>query len=111
MRREPFYAMLVTRIANISFAYCTSTLVSAAPSLRTYGASVDELLADFGHTVSQAALEKALQAKQYKLVCFAHVETSTAVLSDAEMISETVKRLSPRSLVCVQSRSARDGTD
>ena len=71
-------------------------------SLRTYGASVDELRADFGHAVSQAALEKALQAKQYKLVCFTHVDTSTAVLSDAKMIGETVRRLSPNSLVRVK---------
>ena len=69
------------------------------PSLRAYGAKVDEIRADFGKAVSQAELEQALQAKKYKLVCFTHVDTSTAVLSDAQMVGETVKRLSPESLV------------
>ena len=68
-------------------------------SLRAYGANVDEIRADFGKAVTQAELENALKAKKYKLVCFTHVDTSTAVLSDAKMIGETTKRLSPESLV------------
>ncbi|KAF7797185.1 hypothetical protein EIP86_008377 [Pleurotus ostreatoroseus] len=67
--------------------------------LRAYGANVDEIRAPFGKAVTQAELEQALQKKSYKLVCFTHVDTSTSVLSDAQMIGETVKRLSPNSLV------------
>lgn len=61
---------------------------------------MDEIRADFGKAVSQPELEQALQTKKYKLVCFTHVDTSTAVLSDAKMIGETCKRLAPESLVC-----------
>ena len=68
-------------------------------SLQTYGAVVDQVQAPLGEAVSQAALENALSKKKYKLVTFTHVDTSTAVLSDAKMIGETVKRLSPDSLV------------
>lgn len=68
-------------------------------SLRAYGANVDEIRADFGKAVTQPELERALQAKKYKLVCFTHVDTSTAVLTDAKMVGETVKRLAPESLV------------
>ena len=63
-------------------------------------ANVDEIRADFGKSVTQPELEAALQGKKYKLVCFTHVDTSTAVLSDAKMIGETCKRLAPESLVC-----------
>ncbi|THH01050.1 hypothetical protein EW026_g1559 [Hermanssonia centrifuga] len=72
---------------------------SFADCLRAYGANVDEIRADFGKAVTQAELEQALQNKPYKLVAFTHVDTSTAVLSDAKMIGETVQRLSPKSLV------------
>lgn len=74
-------------------------------SLRAYGAEVDEVRADFGKSATQAELEAALTTgKKYKAVAFTHVDTSTAVLADAKMISETVKRLSPESLVslCVE---------
>ena len=60
---------------------------------------MDEIRAPFGKAVTQAELEQALQKKSYKLVCFTHVDTSTSVLSDAQMIGETVKRLSPNSSV------------
>ena len=46
-------------------------------SLRTYGATVDELQAPFGGTVPLAELEAALKAKKYKIVTFTHVDTST----------------------------------
>ena len=45
-------------------------------SLRTYGATVDELQAPFGGTVPLAELEAALKAKKYKIVTFTHVDTS-----------------------------------
>ncbi|KAI0343115.1 PLP-dependent transferase [Trametopsis cervina] len=73
---------------------------SFADCLRAYGADVDEVRADFGKSATQAELEAALSTgKKYKAVAFTHVDTSTAVLADAKMISETVKRLSPESLV------------
>lgn len=69
-------------------------------SLRAYGAEVDEIRADFGKSATQAELEQALKTgKKYKAVAFTHVDTSTAVLADAKAIGETVKRLSPESLV------------
>ncbi|THG93694.1 hypothetical protein EW145_g8306, partial [Phellinidium pouzarii] len=49
--------------------------------------------------VGQAALEAALEKKKYKLVTFTHVDTSTGVLSDAKTIGETIKRVSPETLV------------
>lgn len=60
---------------------------------------MDEIRADFGKAATQAELEQALKGKKYKAVAFTHVDTSTAVLADAKMIGETVKRLSPESLV------------
>ena len=52
--------------------------------------------------LKQAELEQALKSgKKYKAVAFTHVDTSTAVLADAKVIGETVKRLSPESLVSV----------
>ena len=68
-------------------------------SLQTYGAAVDQVVAPLGEAITQSALEEALSKKKYKLVTFTHVDTSTGVLSDAKMIGETVKRISPETLV------------
>ncbi|KII85820.1 hypothetical protein PLICRDRAFT_44235 [Plicaturopsis crispa FD-325 SS-3] len=67
--------------------------------LSTYGAKVDQIRAEIGAAVSQADIEKALKAKKYKVLTFTHVDTSTGVLSDAKAIAETVKRVSPDTLV------------
>ncbi|KAJ6504853.1 pyridoxal phosphate-dependent transferase [Mycena vitilis] len=67
--------------------------------LETYGAKVDQVKADIGAAVSKEAIESALKAKKYRLVTFTHVDTSTAVLSDAKAIAETVRRVSPDTLV------------
>jgi alanine-glyoxylate transaminase/serine-glyoxylate transaminase/serine-pyruvate transaminase len=67
--------------------------------LQTYGAKADQVKAPIGAAVSQEELEKALSAKKYKIVTFTHVDTSTGVLSDAKSIAETVKRVSPDTLV------------
>ncbi|KAJ7173805.1 pyridoxal phosphate-dependent transferase [Mycena filopes] len=67
--------------------------------LETYGAKVDQVKAEIGAAVSQDAIESALKAKKYRLLTFTHVDTSTAVLSDAKAIAETVKRVSPETLV------------
>jgi len=68
-------------------------------SLQTYGAKVDQIKAVIGGAVSQSEIEKALHSKKYKVLTFTHVDTSTAVLSDAKTIAETVKRVSPETLV------------
>ncbi|KAJ7743127.1 pyridoxal phosphate-dependent transferase [Mycena metata] len=67
--------------------------------LETYGAKVDQVKAEIGAAVSQEAIESALKSKKYRLLTFTHVDTSTAVLSDAKAIAETVKRVSPETLV------------
>ncbi|KAJ7460596.1 pyridoxal phosphate-dependent transferase [Mycena latifolia] len=67
--------------------------------LETYGAKVDQLKAEVGAAVSQEAIESALKSKKYRILTFTHVDTSTAVLSDAKAIAETVQRVSPDTLV------------
>ncbi|PCH44378.1 PLP-dependent transferase [Wolfiporia cocos MD-104 SS10] len=69
--------------------------------LRAYGAEVDEVRANFGAAADLGEVAKALNAKKYKLLAFTHVDTSTGVLSDAKAIAETVKRVSPDTLVVV----------
>ncbi|KAF5369220.1 hypothetical protein D9757_010018 [Collybiopsis confluens] len=59
-------------------------------SLETYGANVDQLKAKIGAAVSQEDIESALKSKKYKLLTFTHVDTSTAVLSNAKAIAETI---------------------
>jgi len=67
--------------------------------LQTYGAKVDQIEAEIGAAVSQIEIEKALKSKKYKVLTFTHVDTSTAVLSDAKAIAETVRKFSPETLV------------
>ncbi|KAJ3784368.1 pyridoxal phosphate-dependent transferase [Lentinula aff. detonsa] len=74
---------------------------SFADCLETYGANVDQLKAEIGAAVSQEAVADALKKKKYKLLTFTHVDTSTAVLSDAKAIVETVRRVSPETLVAL----------
>ena len=68
-------------------------------SIETYGGKVDQVHAEISAAVSQQDIETALKAKKYKAVTFTHVDTSTGVLSDARAISETVRRVSPDTLV------------
>ncbi|KIJ55397.1 hypothetical protein M422DRAFT_63486 [Sphaerobolus stellatus SS14] len=72
---------------------------SLADCLETYGANVDQIKADVGEAVREAEIENALLGKKYKVLTFTHVDTSTAVLSDAKRIVETVRRVSPETLV------------
>ncbi|KAI0372731.1 PLP-dependent transferase [Pilatotrama ljubarskyi] len=74
---------------------------SFADCLRTYGAVVDELRAPFGTAVELSSLEVALKSKQYKLVAFTHVDTSTGVLSDAKGIASVVNSVSPDTLIAL----------
>ncbi|KDQ61594.1 hypothetical protein JAAARDRAFT_705023 [Jaapia argillacea MUCL 33604] len=71
---------------------------SFAECFGAYGANVDQLKAEIGGVVSQADIEKALKSKKYKVITFTHVDTSTGVLSDAKLIAETVKKVSPDTL-------------
>jgi len=76
---------------------------SFADCLQTYGAKVDQIKADFGAAVKAADVEKALQSKKYKIVTITHVDTSTAVLSDAKAIAEAVRKVSPETLVVLDA--------
>ncbi|CAE6513669.1 unnamed protein product [Rhizoctonia solani] len=72
---------------------------SFAECLETYGAKVKQVKADIGAAVTEVDLESALKEKKYKVVTFTHVDTSTGVLSNAKMIGQVVKRVSPDTLV------------
>ncbi|CAE6450187.1 unnamed protein product [Rhizoctonia solani] len=72
---------------------------SFADCLGVYGAKVTQIKAEIGAAVAQADIERALKQKKYKALAFTHVDTSTGVLSDAKMIGEVVKRISPETLI------------
>jgi alanine-glyoxylate transaminase / serine-glyoxylate transaminase / serine-pyruvate transaminase len=59
-----------------------------AELLKRYGAKVDILGAPSGHTVPMELIEAQLKKKNYKLMTFTHVDTSTAVLNDAKSLGE-----------------------
>lgn len=59
-----------------------------ADLLSRYGANVDILRADIGNVVSAELIEKQLKKKDYKLMTFTHVDTSTAVRVDPEPIGK-----------------------
>ncbi|KAJ8522761.1 hypothetical protein ONZ45_g721 [Pleurotus djamor] len=71
--------------------------------LTTYGANADQLKAEIGAAVDLAEVENALKSKKYKVLTFTHVDTSTAVLSDAKAIGEVVRRVSPDTLVVMDA--------
>jgi len=60
--------------------------------LKRYGANVDILRADTGDIVSIESIDKQLSKKDYKLLTFTHVDTSTAVLNDAKSIGALGKK-------------------
>ncbi|KAF9054562.1 pyridoxal phosphate-dependent transferase [Panaeolus papilionaceus] len=76
---------------------------SFADCLETYGASVKQLKAPIGGTVPLPDLEKELKSTNYKLLTFTHVDTSTGVLSPAKAIAETVRRVSPNTLIIMDA--------
>ncbi|CEP13141.1 hypothetical protein [Parasitella parasitica] len=70
--------------------------------LEIYGANITTLKADVGSRPTNDALKEALSSgKKYKMVTVTHVDTSTGVLSDIKAIAETVKSISPETLVVV----------
>lgn len=75
---------------------------SWAKALQAYGIKVTELKAEIGDRVPISEVEKALgQGKKFKAVTVTHVDTSTGVVEDVKRIAETVRRLSPETLVFV----------
>jgi len=74
-----------------------------ADCLEVYGAKVDQLKAPVGDRPTPEQLEEALKKQTYKIVTITHVDTSTGVISDAKAISETVKKLSPDTLVILDA--------
>lgn len=74
---------------------------SFADCLQVYGAKADQLKAPIGLAPTEDQVEAALKEKKYKLVTITHCDTSTGVLSNVKAISETVKRVSPDTLVIV----------
>jgi len=74
---------------------------SFADCFETYGVSVTQLKAPIGDRPQLPEIEKALKEKKYKLVTVTHVDTSTGVLSEIEVLSDLVHRISPETLVVV----------
>ncbi|GAA5999829.1 alanine--glyoxylate transaminase [Rhodotorula paludigena] len=70
-----------------------------ADCLETYGAKVDQVGAPVGGRPTMQQVEEALKKNKYKVLTFTHVDTSTGVLSDAKAIAETVRRVSPDTLI------------
>lgn len=60
--------------------------------LQRYGANTTILKAETGHTVSLETIEKALQSKEYKLLTFTHVDTSTGVMVDPKPIAALAQK-------------------
>ncbi|NAS30188.1 aminotransferase class V-fold PLP-dependent enzyme [Flavobacteriaceae bacterium R38] len=56
--------------------------------LKRYGANVDILSAEVGNIVPMEQIDEQLSKKNYKLLTFTHVDTSTAVLNDAKSIGQ-----------------------
>ncbi|MCB9033774.1 MAG: alanine--glyoxylate aminotransferase family protein [Chitinophagales bacterium] len=63
-----------------------------AEMLKRYGANVDILEAAMGNIVPMKDIEAQLKTKNYKLLTFTHVDTSTAVLNDAQAIGALCKK-------------------
>lgn len=64
-----------------------------------YGSKVTQIKAPIGSKPSLDEVEAALKSKKYKVLTFTHVDTSTAVLSDAKGLGELVKRVSPETVL------------
>ncbi len=63
-----------------------------ADILGRYGAEIDILRADVGEIVPLETIEAKLQQKNYKLLTFTHVDTSTGVLNDPRPFGELGKK-------------------
>ncbi|KAI0596047.1 pyridoxal phosphate-dependent transferase [Biscogniauxia sp. FL1348] len=72
-----------------------------ADCLKLYGANVDIVKAPVGQRPQLPEIESALKSKKYKMVTVTHVDTSTGVLSELQKLSESVKSISPDTLLIV----------
>jgi alanine-glyoxylate transaminase/serine-glyoxylate transaminase/serine-pyruvate transaminase len=63
-----------------------------AELLKRYGANVDILRASLGDVVPMDVVEEKLKTKDYKILTFTHVDTSTAVLNDPRPFGELGKK-------------------
>lgn len=70
-----------------------------AEIFKRYGAEVDILEAETGNIVPVKDIEQQLKSKEYKLLAFTHVDTSTAVLNDAKKISSLCKKYNVMSIL------------
>lgn len=56
-----------------------------------------------GHTIVIDEIEKELRGKHYDLIVMTHVDTSTGVLLDIESIAKLVHKVSPETLIAVDT--------
>ncbi|MBW0490977.1 hypothetical protein O181_030692 [Austropuccinia psidii MF-1] len=74
--------------------------------LEIYGAKVDTIQAELGHTVTPEQLEQHLKqtnGSAYKLITITHCDTSTGVLANVQGLAEIIKRVAPKTLVILDS--------
>lgn len=75
--------------------------------LETYGARVDTIQAELGHTVTPEQLASHLQKTggktTYKLVTITHCDTSTGVLADAKALAAVIREHAPHSLIVLDA--------
>lgn len=69
--------------------------------LRCYSDNVDVLSAPLGEEVALDQVSKLISEKKYKMVTITQVDTSTAVLSNVELVAKLVKKENPETLVIV----------
>ncbi|CAF0766939.1 unnamed protein product [Adineta ricciae] len=74
---------------------------SFADCFETYGVKVTQLKAPVGQCPSREQLAEALKSKKYKIITVTHVDTSTGVLSNPQIVAEVVREVSPDTLVAL----------
>jgi len=67
--------------------------------LQRYGAKTTILKAEIGNIVSLETIEKELQTKNYKLLTFTHVDTSTGVMVDPKQIAALAQKYNVLSIL------------
>lgn len=83
--------VLLTGFFSDSFADC----------LRVYDVDVDVVTAPIGDVVPLDQIEAQLAKEKYAAITITHVDTSTSVVSDVELIAAVVKKVSPETLIIV----------
>lgn len=91
VQKDDKVLVLLTGFFSDSFADC----------LRVYDVDVDVLTANVGDVVPLADIEAQLKKTQYRAITITHVDTSTSVVSDVELIAAVVKKVSPETLIIV----------